>query len=210
MNSFLTHGRANLLVPALLAGALTTWCAAAQASDTVDITAGYSYSSPDYLANSYFTVTNSSNASLGSISFSSVGDGNTGTSDAATWSWSGVTLAAGQTVTLYFGDASTTVSGSGYGFSSNYGWTYAGNDQTYGFSALVDGVATISATFLPVATSASASFLGNDTHGDYLPSAVSVQVASIAISAVPEPSVGLMFGFGVAVLVGSGCKRRAA
>jgi len=102
------------------------------------------------------------------------------------------------------------VSGSGYGFSSNYGWTYAGNDQTYGFSALVDGVATISATFSPVATSASASFLGNDTHGDYLPSAVSVQVASIAISAVPEPSVGLMFGFGVAVLVGSGCKRRAA
>lgn len=196
--------------------ALTLGCAAAcltgtaWADDTISIVAGYSYAADDYLSNSYFTVTNTSAYSLSDITFTSLGDGSDGSSSLATWSWSGITIAAGEALTLYFGDATTLVTGSGYGFTENYGWTYAGNDQTYSFSAIVDGL-TVTATFdaASTATSSTASFLGNDANGDYLPTDVSYTVATVSASVVPEPSAWMLMAAGLLAVGGAGAPRRS-
>lgn len=197
-------GRAIRL--ASLAG--LTGCAfsslAQAASGTVSIDAAYSYSAPDYLANTVFTVTNDSDGVLTDIAFSALGDGSTGSTDTATWTWSGVSIAAGSSVSLAFGDASTSLAGSGWGFAVNYGYTYGGNDQAYSFSALLTsatGSTMLSASFTPVATSNSASFLGNDASGDYLPSDVAGTVASIQVSSVPEPGAALLLALGGAGLM---------
>lgn len=196
------HAR-RLGLLATLAGCALSPVAQA-ASGTVVVDAAYSYSSPDYLANTLFTVTNSSDGTLTDIVFSAVGDGSISSADTATWTWTGVSIAAGSSVTLAFGDASTTATGSGYAFTVNYGYTIAGNDQTYTFSSVLStstGSSTVTASFVPTASSDSASFLGNDASGDYLPSDVTTTVATIPVSSVPEPGAALLLVLGGAGLM---------
>jgi hypothetical protein len=178
-------------------------------AQSVDILAGFDFESPTFVANSFFTVVNHTSSDLTQVVFTAVGDGSSGTSEVATWQWIGAnsTIAAGQNLTAYFTSDATEVSGTGLGFTPDYEFTIAGNDQTYSFSALLNGQ-TITATFSP-ATNASGTFvafLGNNSDGDPAAASVIGTMASIAVSAVPEPQSWALM---LAGLVGLGWRSKA-
>lgn len=197
--------RLRMLTTSALAVAAGVFCIRpAHADATISVIAGYDYASPTYVGNTFFEVVNNTASALTSISFTAVGDGAAGTSDTALWTWSGLSIAAGSTATLYFGDSTTTVTGTGYGFTSDYQFTLAGNDQTYQLSGTENGQ-TYTITFSPTAnaTGGFVAFLGNDASGDSLPSDVSATVGSLAVSAVPEPATWALALIGIAALGGS-------